>query len=245
MRYTAFHYEYFIKYLYKMFILTFTLIAVLIQPACRTDTGVYIQYERTNTTIIAAIGDSLTWGALAYGEKADSGGYPAILENLLRKDGYDIVVFNKGIPGEKAFQTRNRFEKAIADTDIVLLMIGVNDIIRPRECPEPDNCRTIEHIKAMIMMAQRSGVRVLLSTVLPAQSNCDRSWANEPIQDLNRQIHAYAHQYNLPLVDNHYVIKEHGGNIYSDCLHLTDEGYHLLARSWYHAITHGHFLNPW
>jgi len=188
--------------------------------------------------VIAAIGDSLTWGALAFGPKADSGGYPAILESMLRNEGYDVVVFNKGIPGEKAYQTCERFQKAIADADIALLTTGVNDIIRPESCPEPNNCRTIEHITAMIKMASKANLPLLVSTLTPAQSRCNRSWANTPIQEINQQIVVTAQKYGVPLVDNHQAILEHGGGaLFSDCLHFKDEGYRVLAMQWYNILT--------
>lgn len=185
---------------------------------------------------IVAIGDSLTWGALAFGPKADSGGYPALLETMLRNKGYDVVVFNKGIPGEKAYQTRERFQRAIADADIALLMIGVNDIIRPEGCPEPNNCRTADHIATMMQMASKLGIPLLVGTLTPAQTNCARSWANEPIQAINTQIRTFAQQQNIPLVDTYQAIIKHGGVLFSDCLHFTDEGYQVLAEQWYQAI---------
>lgn len=188
-------------------------------------------------TVIAAIGDSITWGALAFGAKAASGGYPMILETTLREAGYDVVVFNKGIPGEKAFQTHARFADAIADADIALLMIGTNDIIRPESCPQPQQCRTVEHIAVMLEEAQRAGVRVLVSTILPAQPHCDRSWANPPIQEVNERIRALAQQTGVPLVDSSQAILDHGnGALFSDCLHLTDVGYAILAEHWYDAL---------
>jgi lysophospholipase L1-like esterase len=193
--------------------------------------------------VIAAIGDSLTWGALAFGPKADSGGYPILLETMLRNEGYDIVVFNKGIPGEKAYQTRERFPQAISDADIALLMIGVNDIIRPEGCPEPNNCQTADHIAAMMRMASKSEIPVLVSTLTPAQTHCARSWANEPIQAVNDQIRTFAQQQNTPLVDMHQAIIKHGGALFSDCLHFTDEGYQVIADHWYRAIIEHRLLD--
>lgn len=187
--------------------------------------------------VIAAIGDSLTWGALAFGSKADSGGYPAILESMLRHAGYNVVVFNKGIPGEKTYQTRQRFQKAIADADIALLTIGVNDIIRPESCPQPTNCQTIEHIAAMIKIVSKAKIPLLISTLTPAQSRCSHSWVNTPIQEINRQIAAIARKHQIPLVDNHQAVLEHGGGtLFSDCLHFKDEGYRVIADQWQRAL---------
>lgn len=190
----------------------------------------------TGTTVIAAIGDSITWGALALGAKADSGGYPLILESQLRAAGYEAVVINKGLPGEKAFQTHERFPYAIADADIVLLMIGTNDIIDPESCPKPNGCRTADHIAAMIETASQADVLLVLSTIPPAQPNCARSWANPAVQALNAQIRAIAREYHLPLIDTHQTLQKYGGKFFSDCLHLTDEGYEIIAEQWYSVL---------
>lgn len=192
---------------------------------------------KSSTVTIAAIGDSLTWGALAFGPKAASGGYPTIVETLLRQDGHEVVVFNKGIPGEKAFQTQARFEAAIADADIALLMIGVNDIIRPEGCPEPNNCRTNAHIETMIVQAEKANIPLFVSTLTPAQDNCARSWVNEPVTIINARLRAYAQEHDVLLVDNHAAILDHGKHaIYSDCLHFTDDGYRVLAEAWYQHL---------
>ena len=210
-------------------------VVIMVLPGCQRKPSA--MPDSTGSTVIAAIGDSLTWGALAFGPKAASGGYPTILETLLRDEGHDVVVFNKGIPGEKAYQTRARFERAIADADIALLMIGVNDIIRPQACPEPHNCRTNEHIEAMIKYASKAGVPLIVSTLTPAQNNCARSWANESIQAVNARLRTYTQEHILPLVDNHQSIVEHGdGMLFSDCLHFTDAGYQVIAEHWFQAL---------
>lgn len=206
------------------------------QPPKQYDNTPVIQH-RENTVVIAAIGNSITWGAMAFGERAPSGGYPAMLETKLRAAGYDVTVLNKGIPGEKAYETNNRFLDAIDGADIVLLMIGTNDIIRPEGCPEPHNCCTAEHIAAMLDNALRANVIPFVSTVTPAQSRCARSWANPPIQTLNTLIFTIAHERNVRVVDNHQaILKQGSGALFSDCLHFKDEGYGIIAQQWYNAL---------
>ncbi|MBD3305620.1 hypothetical protein GF339_04505 [candidate division KSB3 bacterium] len=188
-------------------------------------------------TVIVAVGDSLTWGSLAFGKRASQKGYPAMLETKLRAAGYEIVVLNKGIPGEKSPETALRFQQAIEGADLVLLMIGTNDIIKPETCPDPHNCRTIEQIDAMLEQALDAGVIPLLSTLPPAQGRCARSWANPIIDALNTEIQQVAQARNVTLVDTHQAILEHGGGVlFSDCLHFTDDGYGIIAQEWYHAL---------
>ena len=201
------------------------------QPDSRTVTP-----SSGNSIVITAIGDSITWGAMAFGERAPSGGYPAMLEAKLRADGYDVTVRNEGISGEKAYETNSRFLSAINDADIVLLMIGTNDIIRPEDCPEPHHCRTAEHIAAMLDEALHSNVIPFVSTVTPAQSRCARDWANPPIRSLNEKIYTIAQKRNVKIVDNHQAILDHGGAFFSDCLHFKDEGYGVIAQQWYDTL---------
>jgi len=206
------------------------------EPAPRQRDSTAITPRSGDTIVIAAIGDSITWGAMAFGERAPSGGYPAMLEAKLRAAGHDVVVRNEGIPGEKAYGTNNRFLSVINDADIVLLMIGTNDIIRPEGCPEAHNCHTAEHIAAMLDKALSSNVIPFVSTVTPAQSRCARSWANPPIRALNEQISTIAHERNVKIVDNHQAILDHDGALFSDCLHFKDQGYEVIAQQWYNAL---------
>ena len=144
-----------------------------------------------------------------------------MLEAKLHATGYDVIVLNKGISGEKSPATDDRFLQAIDDADIVLIMIGTNDIIKPESCPEPHNCRTIEHIGSMLDKALNSKIVPVVSTITPAQSRCARSWANSPIQALNTQLYNIAHERNVRIVDNHQAILNHGGgSLFSDCLRV-------------------------
>jgi lysophospholipase L1-like esterase len=196
-----------------------------------------VRQQTDGSTVIVAIGDSITWGAMAFGARAPSGGYPAILEAKLRADRYQVVVVNKGIAGEKSFETDERFLQAIAGAKIALIQIGTNDIIRPEGCPEPNHCRTIEHIQSLVEQALNVQVIPLVSTVTPAQLGCNRSWANVPIQALNQEIDALARTHRITIVDNYQAILDHGGGaLFADCLHFTDAGYEVIAQHWYDAL---------
>ena len=194
-------------------------------------------------TVIAAIGDSITWGAMARGARAPSGGYPAILEMKLKTAGYDVVVVNKGISGEQSFETERRFAAASAEANIVLLMIGVNDMIRPEGCSEPHHCRTAEHIAAMLAQALAAKIMPFVSTVTPAQPGCNRAWANRPIQALNEQIRLMAQKQPIKIVDNYQAVMNNGGGaLFADCLHFTDQGYEVLAQQWHYALVESGLL---
>jgi len=74
---------------------------------------------------IVAFGDSATAGWLVPREHA----YPAQLQALLRKKGYDVTVTNAGVPGDTTAGALRRFDAAIAPgTDIALVEFGTNDL---------------------------------------------------------------------------------------------------------------------
>ena len=182
--------------------------------------------------VIAAVGDSITYG---YGSSV--GGYPAILESMFVNHGYDVVVYNKGVPGEKSPSTKARFRSAISGADIVLLMIGTNDLINPKACPDGD-CHTRSNIADMLDMAIDSGVLPLLSTIPPAHSGSEYDWANEDIEEVNAKISREADRRGVIVVDTYEMILSHGGNsLFVDKLHFNDDGYELIALSWYKALT--------
>ncbi|MEJ2376698.1 MAG: GDSL-type esterase/lipase family protein [Pseudolabrys sp.] len=74
---------------------------------------------------IVAFGDSATYGWLVPRKDA----YPAQLQNVLRRKGYDVVVKNAGIPGDTTRGALRRFDQAIdPDTDIAIVEFGTNDL---------------------------------------------------------------------------------------------------------------------
>ncbi len=74
---------------------------------------------------IVAFGDSATSGWLIPRKDA----YPAQLQAVLRKKGYDVVVKNEGVPGDTTRGALHRFDAAIdPDTDIAIVEFGTNDL---------------------------------------------------------------------------------------------------------------------
>ncbi len=205
---------------------------LLILTHCKPSDNQAARQESENMTVIAAIGDSITYGA-----RSLKGGYPAMLEAKLRAAGHDVKVVNQGISGEKAYQTDERFLNAVKDADVVLLMIGFNDLTKPGQCPEPHNCRTLEHIADMLDKALVSKKIPFVSTVTPAQAGNIRDRANPAIRNLNELIVDIAAARDVAVVDNHRAILENGGkSLFSDHAHPNDRGYEIIAEQWYNAL---------
>lgn len=190
------------------------------------------------TTVIVAVGDSIT-----YGQGSSSGGYPSRLQEKLLAAGYPVVVLNAGVSGERTYATHERWLEEITEADIALLMIGINDLLNPGHCHEPYDCRTAEYIEAMINEALISKKTLLVSTVTPASNEGSRAWANPYIRSLNTRIESLAAQYNVPLVDNYQAIRDNGGDaLYSDHVHFNNTGYDIIAQQWFDAIVNGNLI---
>ena len=188
------------------------------------------QYPQ-GATVIAAVGDSITYG---YGTW--KGGYPAKLQDKLLAAGYQAVVINAGISGEASPSTDARFLRAIAGAKIVLLMIGTNDIFSPDECPA-GRCRTLEHIASMLDKAIISGMTPVVGTVIREQPyEMYMTW-NMEIEALNAEIKRVAAERGVAVVDTFAAVLEHGGqSLYLDHHHLTDDGNDILAQHWFDAL---------
>lgn len=202
----------------------------LTAPDISEDASIYSK-SKGNAVRIVAVGDSITCG---YGSNV--GGYPTFLRNMLRKAGYNVIVENQGVPGEKTPWTYQRFRSTINGADIVLLMIGVNDIVNPHRCPD-SRCRTSYHIGQMLDIALRSGVTPLVSTITPAKSRSSYVKYNPEIKRMNSRIAREASKRGVILVNNYRTIYANGGDsLFVDRLHFNDRGYRAIAQAWYKAL---------
>lgn len=109
---------------------------------------------QAHTIHIVAFGDRATEGWLVPREEA----YPAQLQALLRKKGYDVSVTNEGISGDTTAGALKRFDAAIAPgTDIVLVEFGVNDL---RQHVSPQRMRA--NLNEIVKTLRKRGIEVLL-----------------------------------------------------------------------------------
>jgi acyl-CoA thioesterase-1 len=103
---------------------------------------------------IVALGDSLMAGLGLPNDEAP----PAVLERRLRADGYDAVVVNAGISGDRTEGGLARIDYALEDgADLVILELGANDMLTG-----VDTETTRKNLEKMIAISKRKGARVLL-----------------------------------------------------------------------------------
>ena len=124
-----------------------TLFVFLLAPAAAQARTIHIIH-------IVAFGDSATAGWLVPHEQA----YPAQLQALLRKKGYDVTVTNAGVNGDTTAGALKRFDQAIAPgTDIALVEFGINDLRMrvPRQ-------RMRANLSEIVQSLRKRGIAVLL-----------------------------------------------------------------------------------
>ncbi len=103
---------------------------------------------------IVAFGDSATSGWLVARKDA----YPAQLQALLRKKGYDVTVANAGVPGDTTRGALHRFDQAIGpDTDIAIVEFGTNDL--RMHVPQK---RMRANVSEIVRTLRKRGIEVLL-----------------------------------------------------------------------------------
>lgn len=106
------------------------------------------------TIHIVALGDSATAGYLVARKDA----YPAQLQAVLRRKGYDVEVRNAGINGGTTLGALHRLDQAIdPDTAIVLVELGTNDL-RMRKSMQSIRANLTEIVRTL----RKRGIAVLL-----------------------------------------------------------------------------------
>lgn len=132
-------------------LLRLSLFNIFLLVVCATGTA------SAEPVTIVAFGDSLTSGYLVARDEA----YPAQLQTVLRKKGYDVTVKNAGLAGDTTQGALKRFDLAIEPgTAICILEFGLNDLRRrvPRKTLDAhmtEMIRTLvaRHIEVLVVGA--------------------------------------------------------------------------------------------
>lgn len=141
----------------------------------------------------------------------------------------------RGIGGQSSSQLLLRFRQDVLDLkpSVVIINVGTNDIAENIGHYSPQF--TLDCIKSMAELADYNGIKVILSSVLPAGEfwwNPGVSNVPKKIDALNMQIKAYADtkgfayiDYNSSMRDeNGALIKEYG----TDGVHPSKVGYAIM-----------------
>lgn len=192
---------------------------------------------KTFPSRIVAIGDSITWGK---GSSAEGEGYPALLEQKLQAEGYAGQVINEGVSGATTEDFLADWHWFLQSGDILLIMLGANDIQSEKLCVEPNNqqnCLMLKNIRAMTTSALNAGAFPVLATVTPTRTGDMLDFYNLAIQELNAQLKLIAAELKVPIVDTHTAILTNGGDaLFVDAHHFNDLGYEVIASEFFAVL---------
>ena len=132
----------------------------------------------------------------------------------------------RGISGQTSPQLLLRFRQDVLDLKpkAVVINIGTNDIAENTGTYNPKF--TLDNIKSMAELAQANGIKVILSAVLPVGKY---PWSPEikdvpqKIDELNKNIKAYASEKKFPYIDYNTAMRDETGAMRAG---LADDGVH-------------------
>ncbi len=132
---------------------------------------------------------------------------------------------NRGISGQTTPQMLLRFRADVIDLKpkVVVILAGTNDIA---ENTGPTTLvQILDNLKSMYELANANGIKVVLSSVLPA---ADYSWKpglhpDRKIPELNSMIKAYAQSHNIIYLDYFSVMVNSENGLKDE---LTYDGVH-------------------
>lgn len=135
---------------------------------------------------IAVFGDSLTAGYQLPANEA----FPAVLEQKLKKDGYDVSVVNLSVSGETTAGGKARIPQLLAvKPDMVIVELGANDALRGLPVKNAK-----ENLAAIIKAAQKEKARVVLAG-MRSPPNYGPEYVNQ-FEGMYREL---AKEYHVPL----------------------------------------------
>lgn len=141
---------------------------------------------------------------------------------------------NRGIGGQTTPQMLIRFAQDVIELQpkVVVILAGINDIAQNTGPTTPE--AIMNNISGMALLAKAHGIKVILSSVLPAY---DFPWRPglEPadkVIDLNRKIKAFAEENAFYYLDYFSALKDSRNGMKkefaSDEVHPTKEGYQVM-----------------
>ena len=209
-----------------------------------------IQPPRLALSRFLAFGDSLTEGYIFETLTARlidvPNSYPARLDRLLRAHfrGQSLIVMNDGHGGERISQPypvtgspggRVRLPLSLDANrpEVLLLMEGTNDLMADVQD------EAVEGLRKMIEETQSRGIRIFLATIPPMKEGGPKGIAAEVVAAVpvfNSRVRTLAATHGAVLVDVYDVLKDRPELLGPDNLHLTSQGYEVVAQTFFDAI---------
>jgi lysophospholipase L1-like esterase len=201
-------------------------------------------------TRFVAFGDSITYGTFSsfsdarFLYDAPTHSYPARAELSLRQifpfQAAALRVINAGVPGEAAFQGRDRIGTVLTTykPDGLLLLEGINDMNIGRS-----PAATAAAVVAIVDVARTYNVTVLVGlmpqtypSIYPGETQ-PRSQSAEQIVPFNNELRRLiAGMQNVHVVDLYAAFGTNRSLMGADGLHPTEAGYERMAATFVQAI---------
>ena len=143
----------------------------------------------------------------------------------------------RGISGQTSPQMLMRFygDVVALKPKAVVINAGTNDVAENTGAYHPDF--TLNNIKAMASIAEANGIKVILTSVLPASQikwRLDIKDAPQKIIALNKEIEAYAKANKYGYVDYFSAMKDEKNGLpeklSKDGVHPNGEGYKIMEK---------------
>ncbi len=152
--------------------------------------------------------------------------------NFFTENGY----IGRGIGGQTSYQMLLRFYEDVINLKpaAVVINAGTNDVAINNH-PYSER-RTFQNIVAMATLAKENGIKVILTSVLPAASFAWRpeiTDATDKIASLNARIKKYAEKNGYPYVDYYSALvfgenRELNPDLRKDVAHPNEAGYDVM-----------------
>lgn len=139
---------------------------------------------------------------------------------LAEATGFEVI--NRGINGNTTSEMLARFERDVLkhNPDYVVIMGGHNDIIWQESFD-----RIVWNLKAMIDMAQKKGIKVVLGLLIPV----DDPYFEGLVARVREWMRDYALKNNVAYIDFASALRNEEGKVRTELLldgaHPTREGY--------------------
>ena len=147
----------------------------------------------------------------------------------------NISVINEGLGGERASEGAARLPSVLSRhrPDSLLLLEGYNDLIHDGAAAAG---AIADAIRQDIRTARNSGIQYIFVSTLTPPGPGRRQLSPEAIQQTNSLISQVAASEHAVLVNPYDAFLGHESELVADGLHLTPDGYHLLAEKFFAAI---------
>jgi lysophospholipase L1-like esterase len=191
------------------------------------------------TNVYLAFGDSIS-----VGEGSSSGnGYRDDLAADLRAYWGRGDVLNGGRSGTKSDVGEGKIAGDVAyyRPAYVLILYGTNDWNNPA-CRNDFPCYTIDNLRSMVQQSRAGGAVPIVGTIPPVNpAYVDRQAAdrNDWVARMDALVRAMAQQERAPVAEVYgdFMKQPNLSALFADDKHPNDEGYRILSRSFFDAIT--------